>query len=117
MHGKHVDVWALGVTVYNMLTNDFPFKGKSIPELQNELLTANPDLSRAGELRPLLEGILEKDIAKRTSIKDLITHPWLTDGGLFPIELDLSMSIIESELRATDSVISSVRSLKSSEII
>jgi serine/threonine protein kinase len=35
LHGKHVDVWALGVTIYNMMTSEFPFTGKSIIELQH----------------------------------------------------------------------------------
>jgi len=100
LHGKHVDVWALGVSIYNMLSNDFPFHGRTIPELQQALLNDEPDLSKAGELTPILGGILQKSIDQRTTVKDLITHPWLTENGANSISLDLSL--ISSELIEED---------------
>jgi serine/threonine protein kinase len=70
------------------------------------LLHKEPDISKAGELKELLSGILQKSIEKRRTIKDLINDPWLTEGGLYPVELDLSCSIDDSSLRETDSICS-----------
>jgi serine/threonine protein kinase len=36
--GRKVDVWALGVLVYQMLTGEFPFGGKNEVELRNSAL-------------------------------------------------------------------------------
>ena len=30
VRGRELDIWACGVTLYNMLTNAFPFEGKNI---------------------------------------------------------------------------------------
>ena len=31
MSGKKIDMWAAGVTLFNLLTKKYPFDGKSIP--------------------------------------------------------------------------------------
>ena len=31
LSGKRTDMWAMGVTLFNLLTKKYPFDGKSIP--------------------------------------------------------------------------------------
>ena len=33
MSGKRIDMWAAGVTLFNLLTKQFPFNGKSYPQI------------------------------------------------------------------------------------
>lgn len=35
--GKMTDIWAVGVTLYRILTNKFPFEGTSIPEIYDSI--------------------------------------------------------------------------------
>ena len=34
VRGRQADIWAAGVTLFNLLTNEYPFRGKGIIELQ-----------------------------------------------------------------------------------
>ncbi|MCA9081982.1 MAG: protein kinase [Planctomycetaceae bacterium] len=65
-YGKEVDVYALGVIVYEMLTGQLPFDGESTGEILMKHLAEQPDLSL---LPPRLQGVigraLEKDPAQR----------------------------------------------------
>ena len=36
MHAKSIDIWAAGVTLYKLLTNEYPFTGRSIAKLQEQ---------------------------------------------------------------------------------
>ena len=38
------DIWASGVTLFNLLTKQHPFEGKTIIELQKKLLHSQPNL-------------------------------------------------------------------------
>lgn len=66
-YGKEVDVYALGVMLYEMLTGNVPFDGQTTAEILMKHLTAEPDLSVLPEkLRPVIQGALEKDPDRRT---------------------------------------------------
>ena len=65
-YGKEIDIYALGVIVYEMLTGRVPFEGESIGEVLMKHLTAEPDVSRLAEpYRAAVKQALAKDPAKR----------------------------------------------------
>ncbi|WP_339730055.1 serine/threonine-protein kinase [uncultured Gimesia sp.] len=65
-YGKEVDVYAVGVMVYEMITGVVPFDGESTAEILMKHLSEKPDLSRLPvHLRAVLGRALEKDPHKR----------------------------------------------------
>ena len=65
-YGKEIDVYALGVILYEMLTGRVPFEGESIGEVLMKHLTAKPDVSMLPEpYRSVVARALEKDPALR----------------------------------------------------
>lgn len=72
-YGREVDVYAMGVMLYEMLTGNVPFDGQTTAEILMKHLTAEPDLSVLPErIRPVIAAALEKDPEKRTRrVEDL----------------------------------------------
>ncbi len=65
-YGKEVDVYALGVIVYEMLTGKVPFDGDSTGEILMKHLTEKPDLDKLPpRLRAVVGRSLEKEPARR----------------------------------------------------
>ena len=70
-YGREVDVYSLGVILYEMITGRVPFEGETTAEILMKHLTAEPDLSVLPEkLRPVLAAALEKDPDRRISDVD-----------------------------------------------
>lgn len=72
-YGREVDVYAMGIMLYEMLTGNVPFDGQTTAEILMKHLTAEPDLSVLPEsLRPVVASALEKDPDQRTPrVEDL----------------------------------------------
>lgn len=65
-YGREVDVYALGVILYEMLTGKVPFDGDSTGEILMKHLTEKPDLTKLPpRLRNVVGRSLEKDPARR----------------------------------------------------
>ena len=77
--GRKVDVWALGVLVYQMLTGEFPFLGKNEVELRENVMELNyrEDLLGGEESRAFLRKIFVVDPGRRPGVKELIGAGWL----------------------------------------
>jgi hypothetical protein len=48
-YGKEIDIYALGVVLYEMITGSVPFEGESLGEVLMKHLTADPDLTKIAE--------------------------------------------------------------------
>ena len=65
-YGREIDVYALGIMLFELLTGNVPFTGETDQEILVKQLTAKPDLSSVPlEYRKAIEKALQKDKTKR----------------------------------------------------
>jgi hypothetical protein len=65
-YGKEIDIYALGIILYEMLTGQVPFEGESVGEVLMKHLTAEPSLDKVPEqYRQVIARSLAKDPATR----------------------------------------------------
>jgi hypothetical protein len=65
-YGKEIDIYALGIILYEMLTGHVPFEGESVGEVLMKHLTAEPSLADVpAAYREIVARALAKDPARR----------------------------------------------------
>ena len=74
VYGKQIDIYALGIVLYEMLTGRVPFDGESSQEILMKHLTDLPDLEGIVEpYRAVIRRALHKDPAKRfASVQQMV---------------------------------------------
>lgn len=94
-YGKEIDVYALGVIYFEMLTGDVPFDGESTQEIVVKHLSATPDVSLLPRNRQgTIARALEKDPTKRfrTAREFLEALGWSIDAaGLAVLKAENSL--------------------------
>eukprot|EP01017_Pseudomicrothorax_dubius_P024994 TRINITY_DN2663_c0_g1_i6.p1 TRINITY_DN2663_c0_g1~~TRINITY_DN2663_c0_g1_i6.p1 ORF type:complete len:489 (-),score=92.88 TRINITY_DN2663_c0_g1_i6:35-1501(-) len=80
-YGKELDVWALGVLLFEMLNGHSPFRGSSTKEVlenikANRLARFKEDVPN--EARELITAILRPDPLRRPTIQQILKYSWFT---------------------------------------
>ncbi len=66
VYGKEIDIYALGIILFEMITGRVPFEGESSQEIIMKHLTADPDLTGVPQpYRAVIQRAMQKDPDKR----------------------------------------------------
>lgn len=77
-YGKEIDIYALGIIYYEMLTGDVPFDGESVQEIIIKHLSAAPDLT---VLPQDVRSVIGQAIAKDSNVRFRGGREFLTQIG------------------------------------
>lgn len=77
-YGKEIDIYSLGIILYELLTGTVPFDGESSQEIILKHLTADPDLSR---VQQPFAYVIQKSLAKNPAARFRDCREMLTALG------------------------------------
>ena len=96
--GVEVDMWAAGVTLYNMLSMELPFEGDYPPEVFKKARSGKLHFGSAfSHVSPqaisLIKALLNVDRRKRPTADTVMLHPWFEeDDDYYEGTYDISLS-------------------------
>ena len=77
-HDERVDIWCIGVLLFELITGSVPFQGKDLETLKSNILHLK--ISWPKEMNPdakdLISKILKLDPSQRLPLEDMLQHPF-----------------------------------------
>ena len=79
-HDEKVDIWCIGVLLFELMTGSIPFQGKDIESLKNNILhlKINWPKEMNKDAKDLITKILKLDPSERISLEEMLEHPFFT---------------------------------------
>ena len=76
-----IDLWALGVLLYEMVHGFAPFRGDSVHAVKERMLRGSYELSASLSefLKQLITEMLKFDPEERIALKDVLDHQWVRE--------------------------------------
>ena len=79
-HDEKVDIWCIGVLLFELMTGSVPFQGKDIESLKSNILhlRINWPKEMNKEAKDLISKILKLDPSERITLEEMLEHPFFT---------------------------------------
>ncbi|XP_059068019.1 CDPK-related kinase 5-like [Cryptomeria japonica] len=107
-YGTEADVWSIGVIAYILLCGSRPFWARTESGIFRAVLKADPNFEEApwptmsSEAKDFVKRLLNKDMRKRMTAAQALTHPWLRNSHTVKIPLDILIyRLVKAHLRAS----------------
>ena len=79
-HDEKVDIWCIGVLLFELMTGSVPFQGKDIESLKSNILhlkiTWPKEMNK--DAKDLISKILKLDPSERITLEEMLEHPFFT---------------------------------------